>query len=197
MGVTLQQLLELTRQVFTGAVNRAELSRRSTQEQAFVATAIMLAARQNFLYDNNMVRGAFSNVLEALLSAGIVNHFAGEKGFKTGGTLVQAALAAGLYRPTRGRGGGKSIILTPPPELDALLQKLGYTQAVAKFLRDSAAGVEQEKRWSEEFNRANNQAVAQRQYEDHMYEVLRKTEELFGPEGLRDLKSRIEKRLGG
>lgn len=195
MRATLQQLLELTRQVFGGAINRTALSRRSTREQAFVAAAIMLVARQDFLDNNNMVRGDYTRILEALLSAGTVNRLAGEKGFKSGEALVQAARSAELYDPTPGRGGVKPIILNPPPELVALVRELDYTSAIAVFLRDSAAGVEQEKRWRKEYERTTADAAARRRYQYHMDQVLQEIEEQFGLEGLRDLRSRIEKRL--
>lgn len=195
MRATLQQLLELTRLVFAGTITRAELSRRSTHEQAFVATAIMLASRQGFLDDNNTVVGPYNRVLEALLSAGTVNWLAGEEGFKSGDALVQAARSAGLYRPTPGLGGIKPIVLTPPAELAALVQELGCTPAIAAFLRDAETGAEQERLWHEEHEAIAAEKRARQSYQDHMERVLSETEEKFGPDGLRDLRARIEQQL--
>jgi hypothetical protein len=191
----LRQLLELTRQVFSGTVTRAELSRRSSREQAFVGTAIMLAVPQNYL-DGMNVMGIYSRALETLLSAGTVNFLAREGDHMSGSTLVNATRSAGLYRPTPGRGGYKTIVLTPPFELVELVQELGHTSAITAFLQDSAAGVEQARLWREEFDRTTAEENALWNRRRHMEDAVRGTEALYGEEGLRELISKIQERLG-
>lgn len=154
MRVPLPQLLELTRKVFNGEISRTQLAKRTTYEQAFVGTAIMLAARDFYLVDSNLVKGPYSRHLERLLSAGIVNPYTTYNKYKNGDALMAAARRADLYRSAPGRGGSKPIMLHPPPQLDALVQELGLTPSISVFIEESWAGVAQEDRWGEEYRQS-------------------------------------------
>ncbi len=119
--------LQLTRQVFAGEVTRTQLMTRSVPEMAFVGVAIMLAVPRQFLDRGNVVKGHLSVALGRLLSSGV--------------SQTQAARDMGLYRPNPGRGNGKPVQLTPPPQLTRLVRELGATPAVQVFLRDAADDV--------------------------------------------------------
>lgn len=195
MKATLQQLLELTQQVFAGTVTRAQLARRTPQEAVFVATAIMFADRQRFLMPNNQVKGIYSRVLERLISEGAVNHLAGEQGYLFGTNLVSTARSMRLYTPVPGRGGPKPIVLDPPGELIALVAQFGITPAIVDFLRDAQQGVEQEATWRQECTARWAAQRLREGYEDHMRRVIEKTVEEYGIDGLRDLRARVEQAL--
>ncbi len=187
---TQQDLLELTRQVFTGAVTRAQLAARSSREQVFVATGIMLVVRDKYLYDDYTVKGVYSKALEELLIRGTVNVFV-ERGSIGAQALISAARNSGLYSSTPGRGGIKPIVLEPPAELVELVRELGRTDAITAFLRDAEAGARQYEQWVDEWNAA----LDSKHRQEYLERVLEEVASRCGSSGLEDLRSMIEERL--
>jgi hypothetical protein len=137
----LESRLWLTRQVFMGEVTRAQLAQRPNPDKAFVGVAIMLAAREQFLDGNNVVKGSLTQAMSRLLSEGTFNA-EGELNLMSGSPLAVAAGDMELYRRTPGRSGGKRVELTPPPQLVALVNELGVTPAIQAFFADAVAGAE-------------------------------------------------------
>jgi hypothetical protein len=191
MPLSMTDLLEVVRQVFTGEMTRLQLSRRSPQEQVYAGHAIMLALRDRYLDDNNQVRGVYSHVLTGLLAIGTVNLYAGEEGYRSGNQLAAASKQAKFYTPVPGRGGFKPIVLKLPAELVALVDQLGHTPAIDTFLQDAAKGAEQDKAWADEHNtRLNAQAR-----EAHAWRAIRETEERYGRDGLVELLEKLKTHL--
>jgi hypothetical protein len=194
---TLQQLLELTRQVFEGRVSRSDLARMSPLERVFVAQGIMLAARSKFLDSDNSLLRPYNHTLEYLLVLGTLNRYTVDiQQWVSGNDLVEVSLRTGLHQSVPRRG-TVPIVITPPSELVALVSSLGLTRAVARFLQDAEAGSVRNNQWRLENEQRIEALRLQRQQMDDIALVIDRIEKQYGPGGLRELRKRINERLKG
>lgn len=201
----LQSLLGLARQFLTGELPRSALKGRSSREKVFVGTAIMLAVGEPyFLGPGNEVFGAYATHLETLTDEGVVNPYDPDELHTCwSGRMVlrDAAIRMKMYQPTPGRGHAKTIRLTPPPELTALVDSIGHTPALDAFLEDVAASPERRQRWKTESavqQQAEKPDPACDNHPDVYFNtVIMNTQQNYGTAGLRRLRTLIEKALPG
>jgi hypothetical protein len=207
---TLEKLLALTRQVFNGTFRRVDLLTMTPQQKAFIGTAIMLAAGEEYAWRGSTsgsihVESNYGEHLHNLTQRGLFNtHEVGyddRPRYWVGSPekLQDAGRRAGLYGQYK---------LTPPPELELLIGELGRTPAIEQFLREVEIGRRQERQW-------------QRDWEDHfdregdalqhikllgsnlppsdsfLSELTVITGKLYGQRGLHDLRDHLNQELDG
>lgn len=142
MAATIPQAVATARRVFQGKITREQMASLSRRERAVIGLAIMLAMPDDFLDDTgdgalHPRRNDLAMVLYDICGRGIDRHTERD-------SWLGACRALGLYARNPGRGGMKIFALTPPPEVQALVNELGVTPAVAAFKEAADAALKAE-----------------------------------------------------
>lgn len=186
------KLLDIARQVLTGEIDREKLAQPGTLSPsdrrgmlAYVGVALMLVTRHG-LDEDNRVTGGLANILYDLVYRGTqaeIEEDARDYDQNTvyASYLQQSARAQGLHLPGER---GQTLVLSPPPELQALVDELGVTPAVSQFM---AAAVQGEQRAARERD--------PQQMQDRISGAIAGIEGTYGLEGVQELIAAAQRHL--